>query len=175
MCAMRLKSTVPKIAILASLLAGTRGFGQDNTSVLTGTVSDQALAPAAGVLVTLSSLDRVYQTKSSSDGGFRLVVVPRGTYDLEFAAEGFVRQKVSVDLSHEAPHPLTIVLTFGSLPDTNYCGPHPSITYDSLDLKNPKLTGVVRLYENHRPIAGAKVVLWRADDAQTKVTSVADP
>jgi Carboxypeptidase regulatory-like domain len=124
MCAMRLKSLVPKIAVLVSLLVvGTLDFGQDNTSVLIGTVTDQSLAPAAGVLVTLSSMDRVYQTKSSTDGGFRFVAVPTGTYDVEFAAEGFVRQKVSVDLSHEAAQSLGIVLNFSSQPDTNYCGP----------------------------------------------------
>jgi hypothetical protein len=70
MCALRLKSSVPKIAILFSLLiVGILAFGQGNTSVLTGTVTDQSLAPVTGVSVTLSSLDRVYQTKSASDGG----------------------------------------------------------------------------------------------------------
>jgi hypothetical protein len=175
MCVMRLNSLIPKIAILVSLLVfGALDFGQDNTSVLIGTVTDQSLAPAPGVLVTLSSMDRVYQTKSSTDGGFRLLAVSRGTYDLEFAAEGFVRQKVSIDLSHEAAQSLAIVLNFSSQPDTNYCGPHPSITYDSLDPNNPRLTGVVRAYENRRPIPGAKVILWRADDARITVTSVAD-
>jgi hypothetical protein len=38
----------------------------------------------------------------------------RGTYDLEFAAEGFVRQEVSVDLSHQAAQSLAIVLNFSS-------------------------------------------------------------
>jgi hypothetical protein len=117
---------------------------------------------------------RLYQTKSSSDGRFRFAVVPRGAYDLEFAEEGFIRRKVSVDLSREAAQPLAIVLNFGSLPDMNYCGPHPSIAYDSLELKNPRLTGVVRAYENHGPIARAEVVLWREHDAHITATSVAD-
>ncbi len=175
MCEIRMKSLLPKIAVsVAMLVVCTLDFGQDNTAVLIGTVTDQSLAPAAGVLVTLSSINRLYQTKSSTDGRFRLLAVPRGTYDLEFAAEGFARQKVSVDLSHEAAQSLAIVLNFSSQPDTNYCGPHPSISYDSLDPKNPKLTGVVRGYEDYRPIARAEVVLRRAEEGHRMLTAVVD-
>jgi hypothetical protein len=103
------------LAILAWLLVvANLDYGQDNAAVPIGTVTDQSLAPAAGVLVTLSSMDRVYQTKSSTDGRFRLLAAPSGTYDLEFAAEGFVRQEVSVDLSHQAAQSLAIVLNFSS-------------------------------------------------------------
>jgi hypothetical protein len=56
----------------------------------------------------------------------------------------------------------------------DYCGPHPSITYDSPDLKNLKLTGVVRSYATHRPVACAELALWRGDDAHMTVTAFAD-
>jgi Carboxypeptidase regulatory-like domain len=157
-----------KIAVLLSLLA------QDNNSVLSGTVTDRFATPAANVSVTLSSVERVLQTKSSTNGQFRFQGVPRGTYDLEFANPGFIKQKVSVDFSNGSAQSPTIVLQLSSQPNMDYCGAHPSITYDSPDSRNLKLAGVVRAYENHRPRARAELALWPDDDAQTKTTAFTD-
>jgi hypothetical protein len=171
----RFNRMVAKIAVSLSLLAvGPVDFGQDNSSILIGTVTGQSLAPAANVLVTLSSIERVFQTKSSSNGRFRFQGVPGGTYDLEFAAAGIIKQKVSIDVSNGSAQSFTIALNVSSQPNMDYCGPHPSISYDSPDLKNLKLTGVVRAYESHRPIARAELVLWRENDTQMRATAVAD-
>jgi hypothetical protein len=159
-----------KIALLLSLLA----FAQDNNSVLSGTVTDRFAGPAANVLVTLSSVERVFQTKSSTNGQFHFQDVPRGTYDLEFAHPGFIKQKVSVDLSNGSAQSPTIVLQLSSQPNMDYCGAYPSITYDSPDSKNLKLAGVVRAYEDLRPRAHAGLALWRDDDPQTKATAFSD-
>jgi hypothetical protein len=157
-----------KIAVLLSLLA------QDNNAVFSGTVTDRFATPAANVSVTLSSVDRVLQTKSSTNGQFRFQGVPQGTYDLEFANPGFIKQKVSVDLSTGSAQSPTIVLQLSSQPNMDYCGPHPSITYDPPDSKNLKLAGVVRAYEDLRPRAHAELALWRDDDPQTKATAFTD-
>jgi hypothetical protein len=161
-------------ALLALLAIGPLAFGQDNHSVLFGTVTDQSLAPAANVLVTLSSIERVFQTKSSTNGRFRFEGVPRGSYDLEFAAAAFVKQTVSVDLSNGSAQALSVVLNISSQPNMDYCGPHPSTRYDSPDLNNLKLSGVVRTYESHRPLARAELALWRDDDTQMEAMAVAD-
>jgi hypothetical protein len=158
-------------AWLSLLAVGPLAFGQDNRSVLSGTITDQSSAPAPNVSATLSSIERVFQTKSSTDGRFRFEDVPRDTYDLEFAAPGFVKQRVSVDLSNGTAQSLSIVLNISSQPNMEYCGPHPSIRYDSSDLK---LTGVVRAYENRKPLARAELALWPEDDTQMKATAVAD-
>jgi hypothetical protein len=159
---------------LSLIVVGFLSFGQDNHPDLTGMITDQSLAPAANVLVTLSSIERVFQTKSSTNGQFRFEGVPRGTYDLEFAGAAFVKQRVSIDLSNGSAQALSVVLNISSQPNMDYCGPHPSIRYDSPDLNNLKLTGVVRAYESRRPLARAELTLWRDDDTQMESTAVAD-
>jgi hypothetical protein len=164
-----------KVAVSLPLLVVVfRAFGQDYNPDLIGTITDPSLAPAANVLVTLSSIERVFQTKSSTNGQFHFEGVSRGTYDLEFAAAAFVKQKVSVDVSNGSAQSLSIVLNISSQPNMDYCGPHPSIRYDSPALNNLKLTGVIRAYENHRPVARAELALWPEDGTQMKVTAVAD-
>jgi len=143
------------------------------TSQLTGTVRDVA-APIAGVLVTLSSLDRAFQTKSAADGGFRFEEIPSGKYDLELSPEGFVKQKLSIDVSDGTSQALTIVLKVGSLPNMNYCGPHPSVSYGALESNNPHLTGMIRNYDGEKPVGNVAVSLWRAGEKRPAFTSNSD-
>jgi hypothetical protein len=171
----RFEWTVVKMAACLSLLAaGSPDLGQDNSTVLAGTVTDPFRTPIAIVLVTLSSIERVLQTRSALDGRFRFQGVPIGTYDVEFAGRGFSKQKVSVDLSAGSAQSLAIVLNVGSLPNMDECGPHPSISYESPHSGNPNLTGVARAYDGLKPVARAELELWREDTGEKAATAVAD-
>jgi hypothetical protein len=155
-------------------VAGSLGLGQSG-SQLTGAVRDLSAAPVAGVLVTLSSLDRALQTKSAADGWFRFEKVPKGKYDLELSAPGFVKQSFPVDVSEITPQALTIVLKMiVSLPDMNYCGAHPSVSYRLLQSNSPHLTGIVRDYSDEKPVRNATVSLWRTGEERPAFTSHSD-
>lgn len=164
-----------RLAVLASLLvAGHLAPGQGG-SQLTGVVRDMSAAPVAGVLLTLSSLDRALQTKSAKDGRFRFENMPNGKYDLELSAPGFVKQTFPVDVSGITPQPLTIILRLlDSAPDVNYCGPHPSVSYSLLHANGPHLTGVVRDYSDGKPLRNATVSLWRNGEERPAFASHSD-
>ena len=163
-----------RLAVVLSLLvAGNLVLGQSG-SPLTGAVRDLSGAPVAGVLVTLSSLDRAFQTKSATDGWFRFEKIPKGKYDLELSAPGFVKQRFPVDVSEVTPQALTIVLKIGSVPDMNYCGAHPSVSYHLLQSNSPHLTGIVRDYSDEKPVSNATVSLWRTGEERPAFTSNSD-
>jgi len=155
------------------VLLSTLTWGQDEAS-LTGAVLDQSSAPIAKVSVTLYSLDRVFQTESGADGQFRFPNISPGTYDLEVSAAGFVKQKLPLHLSTNDARTLTLVLKIGSMPDMNYCGPHPSIQYQSNAPKERQVAGTVRDYVNKRPIVKAQIALLRVGERQPILTGRSD-
>ena len=173
MRAMRFHSNLPAAGAMLALIS-LPVIGQDTGLPFAGTVTDRSQTPLTKAIVTLSSNDRVLQTQTSARGQFRFESVPRGVYDLECKAPGFARQKVSVDLSGVDAPPLTIVLQVGPIPDIEECGPHPSIAYSSVDPKRPQLAGVVRSYENRKPLPRAALVLTRVDDPRIKSRTVAN-
>jgi hypothetical protein len=164
-----LKQTHSLVLILlvrASLLqVGTSVWGQ-NTANFSGAITDAASAPVAKVLVTLSSLDRVLQAESDADGQFRFTSVPPGLYDVELSAPGFLKQTLPINLSDGDSRSLTVVLKVGSLPDMNYCGPHPSVRYESARFDGRQLAGIVRDYYDVKPVAKAKIALFREGEKQ---------
>jgi hypothetical protein len=164
-----------RLAVVASLLvAGNLAPGQ-GCSQLTGAVRDLSAAPVAGVLLTLSSLDRALQTKSANDGRFRFESIPNGKYDLELSARGFVKQRIPVDVSGITPQPLTIIArSLYSVPDVDYCGPNPSVSYSLLQANSPHLTGVVRDYSDGKPLSNATVSLWRNGEERPAFGSHSD-
>jgi hypothetical protein len=170
---MSFNSTLPA-AVAALMLISVRAVGQDNGLAFAGMVTDRNQSPLARAVVTLSSDERVLQEHSSVHGQFRFENVPRGTYDLECSAPGFARQKFSVDLSKPDAPPLAIVLQVASQPDVEACGPHPSIAYSSVDPMSPQLDGIVRSYENLKPLRHAELVLTRVDDPRITSHTVAD-
>jgi hypothetical protein len=150
-------SLVLILVVRASLLpVGTSVWGQD-TANLTGAITDPASAPVANVSVTVSSLDRVLQAESDADGQFRFLSVPPAVYTLELSSPGFVKQTVPINLSDAGSRSLTVVLKVGSMPDMNYCGPHPSVRYESAKFDGRQLAGIVRDYDELKPIAKAKL------------------
>jgi hypothetical protein len=54
------------------------------------------------------------------------------------------------------------------------CGPHPSIAYSPVDPKSPQLAGIVRSYENRKPLRRAELFLTRVDDPRITFHAVAD-
>lgn len=165
---------ISRFAIGISLLVfGTLGLGQSDPQ-LTGTIRDATSAPITGVRVTLSSLDRAFQTKSTADGNFRFERVPAGTYDLEFYAPGFVKQEFPVDVSNPASQTVKIVLKIGSVPDMSDCGPHPSIKYFPLEVGVAHVTGIVRGYYDQNALANATVTLWRTGEKRPAFRSNSD-
>jgi Carboxypeptidase regulatory-like domain len=111
---------------------------------------------------------------SAADGGFLFETVPVGTYDLEFYAPGFVKQKLVIEVANGASRALTTVLKVGSMPDMNDCGPHPSIRYGPFESRGPHLSGVVRDYFEQKPVAEAAVSLWRTGEQWPAFTSHLD-
>jgi hypothetical protein len=173
MWAVNFNSTLPA-AVAALTVISVPGLGQDNGHAFVGMVTDWFQTPLTRAVVTLSSNDRVLQTRSSVRGQFRFENVPRGTYDLECSAPGFARQKFSVDLSNADAPSLAIVLHVASQPDIEECRPHPSIAYSSLDAKSPQLAGIVRSYDNRKPLRRAELIVTRVDDPRIASHTVAD-
>jgi hypothetical protein len=165
---------IAKLAIGVSLFVLVNLGQEQSKAQLLGTVSDMTSAPIAGALVTLSSLDRVFQTKSTAHGEFRFDNVPKGRYDLEFYSPGFVRQRIAIDVAEVPPQALTIVLKIGAIPDMSDCGPNPSVKYDALESAGPHLTGTVWAYDGHEPVANAAVSLWRTGEKRPILTSSTD-
>jgi hypothetical protein len=151
------KLVLPTVCVL---IAGASGQAQDNCH-LVGTVSDATSAPLQGVSVLLNSLDRVFQTRSNAAGIFRFEHVPGGFYELDLSAPGFAKRTLPVDLRN-ASQSLAIVLKVGSMPDMNYCGPHPSIAYGSPRAIRPQLIGIIQDYDSHQPISKVEIAVWRA-------------
>jgi hypothetical protein len=155
------------------LVLGTLGQGQSNPQ-LTGTIRDATSTPITGVRVTLSSIDRAFQTSSAADGNFRFERVPGGTYDLEFYAPGFVKQEFPVDLSNLASQTFKIVLKLGNMPDMSDCGPHPSIKYSPPEVGAAHVTGIVRGYYDQKALGNATASLWRTGEKRPAFRSNSD-
>lgn len=164
----RVKSTFWTLLLLAvtswQMKAGSR---------VAGTIRDLSRAPVQGASVLLISLDRALQTETPADGHFDFGNVPGGVYQLQISHPGFVKQKLSVNVSANAPQPLEIVLQIGNTPDMDYCGPHTSITYELAAASGPRISGFIRDYFNHTPISKAEITLRQAGKKQrlSKVTS----
>ncbi|MBV9084408.1 MAG: carboxypeptidase regulatory-like domain-containing protein [Acidobacteriaceae bacterium] len=154
--------------LVSVFVLGTSTHAQ-STSEVTGTIAATFSAAIAGASLTLSSLDRAFQTKSGLDGRFRFENVPKGKYELEASANGFLSQTLLLELSTSV-RVVGIVLRVGPMPDPNYCGPHPSITYGSQELQATHVDGVIRDYGNRKPVRKAEVSLWGAGEDKPAFT-----
>jgi hypothetical protein len=162
------------LATGALALISIPAVGLDSGLAFVGTITDRFQKPLPGTVVTLSSNERVLQTRASSQGQFRFEHVPRGVYQLELKAHGFVRQTLSVDLSAAEAPPLAIVLQGPTEPDVEECGPPHSIVYSSFDSTRPQLAGIVRSYDQRKTLRRADVALMRVDDPRLTSHTVSD-
>lgn len=142
-------------------------------SRVAGTIRDLSRTPVQGASVLLTSLNRAFQTETPADGHFDFGNVPGGVYQLQISHPGFVKQKLSVNISANAAQPFEIVLQVGSMPDMDYCGPHTAITHGPAAASGRRISGVIRDYSNHIPISKAEITLRQAGEKQflSKVTS----
>jgi hypothetical protein len=169
------KSThFPAFLFVACALLGRSSYGQEIGS-LTGTISDQTSAPIAKVSAILYSMDRVLQTESGEDGRFRFPRAPPGAYDLVISANGFVKQKLPIDLSNGDSRALEIVLkVVRYVPDMNYCGAYPLVRYEIANSKGRHLAGIIRGYYDNKPIVNAKIALLRTGEKQPTLKCTSD-
>jgi len=151
------------LPILCLLVASASVQSQDDRR-LTGRLTDPASAPLEGVSVLLISVDRAFQTKSGTAGGFRFEDVPSGLYELELSRPGFIKLTIPVDFTTKGSQSPAIVLKVGSIPDMNYCGPHSSIVYQTPGAMKPRLHGIIQDYYGRSPVSNAKVTVWRAGE-----------
>ena len=79
------------VALVAMLCSANPAWGQDITATITGTVSDSSGAPIVGAAVTAKNTDRgtVHTTQTNETGGYNILRISVGTYDLRVEMKGF--------------------------------------------------------------------------------------
>ncbi len=91
-------------------------FAQTTTSTIEGTVTDQNGAVIAGASVTAtgSNLAAERTAVTDSQGNYRLVALPAGTYQVKFSQTGFAEQTTNFELTLNRTVTLNAVLAVGS-------------------------------------------------------------
>src|SRR6516225_3344468 len=79
------------LLIVLTLLVSANVLYADVTGSISGTVKDRSEAAVAGAKVVATNVDTnlATETVSSSDGSFRILALPVGTYKLSVSAKGF--------------------------------------------------------------------------------------
>jgi Carboxypeptidase regulatory-like domain/TonB-dependent Receptor Plug Domain len=100
------------ISLLALCLAlAAPAWAQIQSGTIAGTIVDEQGSVLPGVTVTLTSTDRTATFTSQSDGRFRFLNLPPGSYTLALELTGFsklVREAVSVSVGTNVELPLTL-------------------------------------------------------------------
>ena len=130
-------------------------------AVLEGVLKDVVGAQLGDATISLYSLDRVIQTKSNEKGHFRFANVPPGTYQVEFARQGFKTKKMALQVA-DRNEPLSISLDVAS---TGSCSEEESISYEDLDVR--KLIGTV--LDSQQPVPNAEVQLVNGSGTNVQV------
>jgi hypothetical protein len=111
------------VLVVALLSAAAPGFAQNITSsTIDGVVTDESggLLPGVTVTITSPALQVPSMTMASdSQGRYRFIDLPRGTYQLRFELQGFdpfVRQGLEVNAGFAAR--VNVQLKVGSLQET---------------------------------------------------------
>lgn len=91
-------------------------FAQTTTSTIEGTVTDQNGAVIAGATVTAtgSNLAAERTAVTDSQGNYRLVALPAGSYKVKFSQTGFADQTTNFELTLNRTATLNVVLAVGS-------------------------------------------------------------
>ena len=109
-------------AVLALLPTAARAQGGESTGQITGTVRDSSGAVMPGVLVEVSSpalIEKVRSTNSNSEGQYRIVNLPVGTYTVKFTLEGFsTREQANVVLTSGFAAQVNGVMAVGARTET---------------------------------------------------------
>jgi len=88
--------------LLLPVFSSSSAFAQSSKGIVVGTITDPSGAVVAGaaVKITNQSTNVVRETKTSTEGGFRIDAVDPGIYKIEVAAGGFktiARENVTVE------------------------------------------------------------------------------
>ena len=108
------------LGVALFLAVAQMGFAQES-SAITGKVSDPSGAAVAGAAVTAKDVDRgtVWPTKTNDEGIYNLPRLPIGRYEVRVEANGFqtaLRPAFNLDLNQTAR--IDIPLTIGSVAST---------------------------------------------------------
>ena len=93
-----------------------------STGQIAGTVRDSAGAVIPGVVVEVTSpalIERVRSTATDSNGRFRIIGLPAGTYTITFSLDGFMKQQRSgIAVTSGSTAPVNVTMTVGNLAET---------------------------------------------------------
>jgi hypothetical protein len=157
-------------AFFALSLIATLALGQ-SSAILSGKITDAAASPIKTASLMLSSLDRVFQGASETDGKFRFATVPPGTYELQINADPFVTQRLAIRLSAGESQSVNIILKLGQIPNAEYCGAQPVLRYALMEGNAPRLSGTIRDDSEQRPVNKADITLVPIGDNQAPTLS----
>ena len=106
---------VPVLLLLAGLLLPSQSFGQATTATIKGEVVDQSDTPLEGVKLTVISdnLQGSREALTGTDGRFRFLALPPGTYRLDIEKEGFktiIRSNLSLSVGRTVNLKMVMVL-----------------------------------------------------------------
>ena len=115
---MRIKNVVRGVVVSCFLLVSVRA---DVTGSIFGTVRDnsQAIVAGAHVVATNTATNLTKETTSGSDGEYRLLALPPGTYSVQASAPGFqdfITKDIDVKVNDRLR--IDVVLQVGSLKQT---------------------------------------------------------
>ncbi len=111
-------------SLLAAAIVLTAGYvadAQTGTAALHGTVTDdqRAAVPGAVVVITGRATGLTRETISAADGGYQILSLPPGEYDIRVELPGFKISTVEgVRLSVDSTQRLDVVLQVGGLEET---------------------------------------------------------
>ena len=102
------------LSILLLVFSGL-AFSQTSSTSLQGTVTDSGGAAIAGASVVLSNEAKLQRTTvTDTQGGYRLLALPPGTYALTITAKGFARyQQTGLELLVNTPATANIQMKIG--------------------------------------------------------------
>lgn len=86
-----------RLTSLVLALAGTTMLAQETTGTVTGRVTSKAGQPVQGAVVTISGPSLLGERRTTTDaqGGFRIPLLPNGTFTMTAAAKDFIASKGS--------------------------------------------------------------------------------
>jgi hypothetical protein len=155
-------------------LATSGSIRAERNYSLRGEVEDQFSRSLPKALITLTSLERLLQTRAALDGSFEFTDVSANAYEIEIAAPGFAKQTSPLTSEPRTQFRRTkLSFMVGSIPDLETCGPHSVVTYGPVVESSYRLAGVIYSYDHNKPVANANVTLRPTgeDDRAFRATS----
>jgi len=166
-----LKAVMPTLLLVLIgalfVATGSRGYGQDTTASLSGTVTDQNSAAIPGAKLTLTNLATAFQSNFVSDatGEYTLHNLTPGKYDLTAQAAGFKSSTHhGIELAVNQSARIDVLLSVGNAAETvTVIGDASLINYDNATLEggiSPETLQDLPLAISGAPRSSATVALF---------------